>query len=380
MGSGRAAQLRGAGCLAPHRDHWLRAGRLHRVHRGVYALGHTRAAPRGPPPGGGARLRPGAVLSHRSAAAHWGLLRTDQTRIDVTAPRGRHGAPGIRLHRSRSLDAQDTTHHEGIPITTVSRTLLDLAAHAHAPASSSARSPSQSACALRPPRDHRRHSQSQRAPRNPSPGPGHQPQAQMDPERMGSRVPGPHPPGRPPRARDATTPSTSPTTATANPTTTGPNTASSSRPTASRPTAPDRRSETTAPKTPPSPPPATASSDSPATTSPPSRSSAYAQCSRDAAAPRASPGSSCPRRTFDRLAPHLVADRDRAADDAGQGAGAAVLDEPLRAAHGGRAVLARRAERALAVAPEVALLLLGRRARCGRRRGTRPAARSARGS
>ena len=51
-------------------------------------------------------------------------------RIDVTAPRGRHGAAGIRLHRSRSLDAQDTTSHEGIPITSVSRTLLDLAAAA----------------------------------------------------------------------------------------------------------------------------------------------------------------------------------------------------------------------------------------------------------
>ncbi len=73
---------------------------------------------------------PGAVLSHRSAAAHWGLLRTDQTRIDVTAPRGRHGAPGIRLHRTRSLDAQDIAHHEGIPITTVHRTLLDVAAMA----------------------------------------------------------------------------------------------------------------------------------------------------------------------------------------------------------------------------------------------------------
>jgi very-short-patch-repair endonuclease len=70
------------------------------------------------------------VLSHRTAAAHWGLLRTDQTRIDVTASRGRHGAPGIRLHRTRSLDAQDATRYEGIPITSVSRTLLDLAATA----------------------------------------------------------------------------------------------------------------------------------------------------------------------------------------------------------------------------------------------------------
>ncbi len=60
----------------------------------------------------------------------WGLLGTDQTSIDVTAPRGRHGATGIRLHRSRSLDARDTTRHQGIPVTTVHRTLLDLAATA----------------------------------------------------------------------------------------------------------------------------------------------------------------------------------------------------------------------------------------------------------
>jgi very-short-patch-repair endonuclease len=46
----------------------------------------------------------------------------------VTAPRSRQGIPGIRLHSSRSLDAQDTTNHQGIPITTVHRTLLDLAA------------------------------------------------------------------------------------------------------------------------------------------------------------------------------------------------------------------------------------------------------------
>jgi uncharacterized protein DUF559 len=45
-------------------------------------------------------------------------------RAAATAPRG------IRLHRSRSLDAQDTTRHDGIPVTSVSRTLLDLAATA----------------------------------------------------------------------------------------------------------------------------------------------------------------------------------------------------------------------------------------------------------
>jgi hypothetical protein len=123
-------QLAALGVSRHTADHWLRAGRLHRLHQGVYALGHTALRPEGHRLAAVLACGPGAVLSHRSAAAHWGLLSTDQTRIDVTAPRGRHGAPKIRLHRSRSLDAHGTTHHEGIPITTVSRTLLDLASTA----------------------------------------------------------------------------------------------------------------------------------------------------------------------------------------------------------------------------------------------------------
>ncbi len=71
-----------------------------------------------------------AVLSHVSAAVHWNLLSYDAPRPEVTAPASRRRVPGIRLHRSRSLDAQDTTSHQGIPVTTVHRTLLDLAADA----------------------------------------------------------------------------------------------------------------------------------------------------------------------------------------------------------------------------------------------------------
>jgi very-short-patch-repair endonuclease len=104
------------------------AGRLVRVHRGVYAVGHGVLGSEGRYLAAVLACGPGAVLSHRSAAAHWGLLGTDQTRVDVTAPISRAGRPGIRLHRARSLDARDTTTHEAIPITTVPRTLLDLAA------------------------------------------------------------------------------------------------------------------------------------------------------------------------------------------------------------------------------------------------------------
>jgi hypothetical protein len=122
------AQLREVGIGRGAVQNAVRAGRLHRVHHGVYALGHTLLRPEGHRLAAVLACGPGAVLSHRSAASHWELLAADQERIDVTATRGRHPVPGIRLHTSRSLDAQDTTNHEGIPITTVHRTLLDLAA------------------------------------------------------------------------------------------------------------------------------------------------------------------------------------------------------------------------------------------------------------
>jgi predicted transcriptional regulator of viral defense system len=107
----------------------VRAGRLHRLHHGVYAVGHTVLRSEGRRLAAVLACGAGAVLSHRSAAAHWGLLPTGATRIDVTIPRtARAGDAKIRLHHSRSLIACDTTTHQGIPITSVARTLLDLAA------------------------------------------------------------------------------------------------------------------------------------------------------------------------------------------------------------------------------------------------------------
>jgi predicted transcriptional regulator of viral defense system len=109
-------------------EHRLAVGRLHLRHREVYAVGHTALRREGRWSAAALASGEGAVLSHRSAAAHWGLLATSQARVDVTAARGRRGASGIRLHRSRFLNARDSTSHDGIPITTIARTLLDLAA------------------------------------------------------------------------------------------------------------------------------------------------------------------------------------------------------------------------------------------------------------
>lgn len=72
---------------------------------------------------------PRAVLSHRSAAALWGLTGSGQARIDVTAPGRRGRAPvGIAAHRHGSLRANDRTSIRGIPCTSLARTLLDFAA------------------------------------------------------------------------------------------------------------------------------------------------------------------------------------------------------------------------------------------------------------
>jgi predicted transcriptional regulator of viral defense system len=124
------AQLRTLGLSLGAVKHRARVGRLQRVHRGVYAIGGAALPREGRHLAAVLACGPGAVLSHTSAAVHWGLLTYDAPQPHVTAPQSRSGAPGIRLHRTRSLNAQDTTDHQGIPITTVPKTMLDIAAHA----------------------------------------------------------------------------------------------------------------------------------------------------------------------------------------------------------------------------------------------------------
>jgi very-short-patch-repair endonuclease len=108
--------------------HWIRRGVLHRMHRGVYAVGHRVPAVEGRMLAAVLACGPGAALSHRSAAALWGLRQSDQRRIDVTAvaDAGRCDR-AIAQHRARNLDAVDLTTHRGVPVTTVARTLVDLA-------------------------------------------------------------------------------------------------------------------------------------------------------------------------------------------------------------------------------------------------------------
>jgi predicted transcriptional regulator of viral defense system len=121
-------QLRELGLSARAVQNRVAIGKLHRIHRGVYAVGHPVLSKEGRWMAAVLACGPDALLSHRSAAALWGIRPTARSRIDVTLgrPTGR-AVPGIDIHRTRTLRAQDATKVTNIPCTTVARTLLDLA-------------------------------------------------------------------------------------------------------------------------------------------------------------------------------------------------------------------------------------------------------------
>jgi very-short-patch-repair endonuclease len=108
----------------------VEAGRLHRVHQGVFAVGHPLLTSEGRFLAAVLAEGPGALLSHRSAAVLWGFSEYDEEApIDVTAPHRRGRCrDGISAHRDERLDRGDRTRTSGVPCTTVPRTLLDLAA------------------------------------------------------------------------------------------------------------------------------------------------------------------------------------------------------------------------------------------------------------
>jgi very-short-patch-repair endonuclease len=120
------AQLMSLGLGSGAIEHRLALRRLHRLHRGVYAVGQRRLPREARWMAAVLACGEETVLSHRPAGAHWQIVR-DRGVLEVTVPNARRSRPGIHVHRAR-LPADEVTIHEGIPVTTVPRTLFDLAA------------------------------------------------------------------------------------------------------------------------------------------------------------------------------------------------------------------------------------------------------------
>ena len=117
-------QLRDLGLSDTMIARWLRTRRLHRLHRQVFAIGHTALSIE-------ARLwaallyaGTGAVLSHTTAAWIWSLIDTEPTCIHLSVCGRRSSLPDVRIHHTRRVEAVE---HRGFRVTPVSRTLLDLA-------------------------------------------------------------------------------------------------------------------------------------------------------------------------------------------------------------------------------------------------------------
>ena len=113
--------------------HRIRCGRLHRVHQGVYAVGHADLSADGELLAAVMACGPDAALSHEHAVELWRLMppwaETDRAEIAVSVPRtsARGRRPGIRVHRTALLPA-DVEAHRLIPVTSVARTLADFGA------------------------------------------------------------------------------------------------------------------------------------------------------------------------------------------------------------------------------------------------------------
>jgi hypothetical protein len=120
-------QLVGAGVTGSRISRWARRGQLHRIHRGVYALGHARLSQGGRWLAGVLAVGADAVLGHFACARLFGASRFPVPYVDVVATvQRRLASREVRCHQVRRLAPQDVTVHRGIPATSLSRTLLDL--------------------------------------------------------------------------------------------------------------------------------------------------------------------------------------------------------------------------------------------------------------
>lgn len=109
-------------------QHRISRGRLHRVGRGVYTVGRPELSARGRWMAAVLGCGPGAVLSYGSASALWGIGRERLPSIEISVPVSSvRRRPGVQVYRRPNLQPSDVAVRDGIPVTSVVRTLIDVA-------------------------------------------------------------------------------------------------------------------------------------------------------------------------------------------------------------------------------------------------------------
>jgi Transcriptional regulator, AbiEi antitoxin len=105
----------------------IEAGWLHPLHKGIYAVGHRLVSWSGRCSAAVLACGCGALLSHQPAAGLWEVRRSSSSTLHVTVLRPPKGPRGVRVHHVRSLHPEDVEEIDGIPVTSLARTLLDCA-------------------------------------------------------------------------------------------------------------------------------------------------------------------------------------------------------------------------------------------------------------
>ncbi|HEY2321139.1 MAG TPA: DUF559 domain-containing protein [Solirubrobacteraceae bacterium] len=121
------SQMRALGISRGSYEHRIEAGALHRVLPSVVSLLHPVLEPWAVETAALLYAGEDAVLSHESAAAVWGLAATPPLVAMTMIGRHARGQPGLRIHEVRALDIRDVAIHQGFPVTSPARTLIDCA-------------------------------------------------------------------------------------------------------------------------------------------------------------------------------------------------------------------------------------------------------------
>ena len=103
---------------------WVDERRLHRVHPGVFAVGHPALGIEGTLAAALFYAGPGAALSHVTAAWWFGLLEAEPRRLHVTVTGRRRSLASVRMHGRRNLER---VWHRRLPVTSPAQTLVDIA-------------------------------------------------------------------------------------------------------------------------------------------------------------------------------------------------------------------------------------------------------------
>jgi hypothetical protein len=119
------AELRAAGLTGRAITHRVAAGRLHRIFPEVYAVGHPRLSPDGRRYAAVRACGPAARASHLMAGALWGLRGS--AKLEVTVPGSRRGPREVEVHETRVLGEAHVAVVRNIPVTSLARTVADLA-------------------------------------------------------------------------------------------------------------------------------------------------------------------------------------------------------------------------------------------------------------